>query len=144
VSGGSVGIGFAVPISTVQHVVPDLIAHGSYRHPSLMVTVAELGVEISPGQNTPQHGLLVTDMDRGGPAAQAGLQIAQAQRQGRRIVYVGGDIITAIDGQTVSTRDDLTLYLERNKLPGDSVTLTVYRDGNTQDISLTVGEQSGG
>ena len=143
VSGGSVGIGFAVPISAVQRVVPDLIAHGSYRHPSLMVTVAELGVEISPGQNTPQHGLLITAMDSGGPASQAGLQAAQAQRQGRRVVYVGGDIITAIDGKSVSTRDDLMLYLEKNTLPGDSVTLTISRDGKTQDVALTVGEQSG-
>ncbi len=144
VSGGSVGIGFAVPISTVQHVIPDLIAHGSYRHPSLLITVAELGVEISPGQNTPQHGLLITAMDNNSPAAQAGLQAAQAQRQGRRVVYVSGDIITAIDGQAVSSRDDLTLYLEKNTLPGDTVTLTIDRDGEVKDITVTVGEQSGG
>ena len=80
------------------------------------------------------------DLTPGGGAANAGLQRAQAQRQGRSIVYVGGDIITAINGQTLTTRDDLTLYLEANTRPGDTVLVTVVRSGQTIDVAVVVGE----
>lgn len=73
----------------------------------------------------------------------AGLKAAEAERQMRRVVYRGGDIITAIDGQPVTARDDLTLYLESHTLPGDTVTLTIVRDGTMQDITVTVGEFTG-
>ncbi len=142
-TGGSVGIGFAVPISAVRRVVPDLISYGYYRHPSLRIAVRELGYEVRPAEDGAQRGLLIVDLDPNGPAARAGLRAAIAQRQGRRIVYVGGDIITAIDGQPVATRDDLTLYLENNTVPGDSVTVTYERDGDLHDVQVTVGEYTG-
>jgi len=140
-SGGSVGIGFAVPISAVQRVVPDLIAYGRYRHPSLRIQVRELGYEVRPAANGPQRGLLIVALDPNGPAGQAGLQAAEVRRQGFSTVFVGGDIILAINGQEVHTRDDLTLYLEKNTLPGDTVTLTVSNvSGETRDVTVTVGE----
>jgi S1-C subfamily serine protease len=140
-SGGSVGIGFAVPISAVQRVVPDLIAYGRYRHPSLRIQVRELGYEVRPAADGPQRGLLIVALDPNGPAGQAGLQAAEVRRQGFRTVFVGGDIILAINGQEVHTRDDLTLYLEKYTLPGDTVTLTVSNvSGETRDVTVTVGE----
>jgi len=140
-SGGSVGIGFAVPISAVQRVVPDLIAYGRYRHPSLRVQVRELGYEVRPAADGPQRGLLIVALDPNGPAGQAGLQAAETRRQGFRTVFVGGDIILAINGEPVHTRDDLTLYLEKYTLPGDTVTLTVSNiSGETREVTVTVGE----
>lgn len=140
-SGGSVGIGFAVPISAVQRVVPDLIAYGRYRHPSLRVQVRELGYEVRPAADGPQRGLLIVALDPNGPAGQAGLQAAEVRRQGFRTVFVGGDIILAINGEPVHTRDDLTLYLEKHTLPGDTVTLTVSNlSGETHQVTVTVGE----
>lgn len=140
-SGGSVGIGFAVPISAVQRVVPDLIAYGRYRHPSLRVQVRELGYEVRPAAEGPQHGLLIVALDANGPAGQAGLQAAEARQQGFRRYFVGGDIILAINGEAVHTRDDLTLYLEKYTLPGDTVTLTVSNlAGETREVTVTVGE----
>ena len=139
-SGGSVGIGFAVPISTVRRVVPDLIAYGHYRHPSLRIAVRELGYEVQPPSDELQHGLLIVDLDPNGPAAKAGLQAAQMQRQGRRVVFVGGDIITAINGQPLRTRDELSLYLEEHTRPGDTVTLTVVNKDGERSVQLTVGE----
>ena len=140
-SGGSVGIGFAVPISAVQRVVPDLIAYGRYRHPSLRVQVRELGYEVRPAADGPQRGLLIVALDPNGPAGQAGLQAAEVRRQGFRTVFVGGDIILAINGEPVHTRDDLTLYLEKHTLPGDTVTLTVSNlSGETREVTVTVGE----
>jgi len=140
-SGGSVGIGFAVPISVVQRVVPDLIAYGRYRHPSLRVQVRELGYEVRPAADGPQHGLLIVALDANGPAEQAGLQAAEARQQGFRTYFVGGDIIVAINGEAVHTRDDLTLYLEKYALPGDTVTLTVSNiAGDTREVKVVVGE----
>lgn len=140
-SGGSVGIGFAVPISAVQRVVPDLIAYGRYRHPSLRVQVRELGYEVRPAAEGPQHGLLIVALDANGPAGQAGLQAAEARQQGFRRYFVGGDIILAINGEAVHTRDDLTLYLEKYTLPGDTVTLTVSNlAGETRTVTVVVGE----
>jgi S1-C subfamily serine protease len=139
-SGGSVGIGFAVPISTVSRVVPELIANGRYPHPSLLISVRELGYEVRPAQNGPQHGLLIVDLDANGPAAKAGLQAAQTRQQGFSTVFVGGDTITAIDSQPLTTRDDLALYLENHAAPGDTVTITYERDGQTHEVDLVVGE----
>ena len=56
-------------------------------------------------------------------------------------IFFGGDIITAIDGQPITTRDDLNLYLENHTRPGDVVTLTVSRGGQTLEVPCTVGEQ---
>jgi S1-C subfamily serine protease len=85
--------------------------------------------------------LLVQTVTRGGPAAQSGLhggdRIAQA---GMRRFYIGGDVITAIDGQKVSTQLDVNLALNK-KRPGDSVTVTVYRGGKKLDISVKLGER---
>ncbi len=139
-SGGSVGIGFAVPISTVRRVVPDLITYGYYRHPSLRIAVRELGYEVQPPSKSVQHGLLIVDLDPNGPAGRAGLQAAQVQRQGRRLVYVGGDIITAVNGQAVGTRDELMLYLEEHTRPGDTITLTVVNKDGERTVQVTVGE----
>lgn len=140
-SGGSVGIGFAVPVDIVARVVPALIADGFFPHPSLGVTVGELGDELRPSQNGPQRGLLIVGLQRNGAAAQGGLQAAEQQQRGFNRYFVGGDIIVAINDVPVYTRDDLTLYIEQNALPGDRVTVTVYRDGKERDFDLVVGQQ---
>lgn len=139
-SGGSVGIGFAVPISAVTRVVPELITNGRYPHPSLRIVVAELGYEVRPGENTPQYGLLITALDPAGPAGQAELRAAEQLRQNFSTVYRGGDILTAIDDQPLRTRDDLTLYLETHTAPGDAVQVTVFREGDSITVDLVVGE----
>ena len=141
-SGGSVGIGFAVPAHIVQRVAPVLIAQGRYPHPDLGATFWELGYEVRPSERGPSHGLLIVDVANGGAADQAGLRAAQRQRGGfGRVVLVGGDIITAIDGQPVQTRDEMTLYLEGNKRPGDTVTLTVVREGKEFTVDVALGER---
>ncbi len=140
-SGGSVGIGFAVPIEIVSRVIPALIAQGRYPHPSLGLTVVELGYEVRPAASGPQHGLLIVDLERGGSAQQAGLQAASVERTYRGTIFRGGDIITAINGQPIRTRDDLTLYLEGNTRPGDKVTVTISRGGETLEVPLVVGER---
>jgi S1-C subfamily serine protease len=140
-SGGSVGIGFAVPINVVKRVVPTLISGGHYAHPSLGLDTVELGTTIAPPQNGPQHGLLITQIASGGPAAKAGLRAASVTVQRRRYVVSGGDIIMAVDGKPVATQNGLLLAVEENHQPGDKVMLTVVRDGQTIRVTVTLGEQ---
>lgn len=139
-SGGSVGIGFAIPVNIINRVVPTLIAEGRYRHPSLGVRVSELGYELTPATGGPQRGLLIIEMVSGGAAANAGLEAAQIERRIGQIAFIGGDTIVALNGQPVETRNDLTLFLERNTRPGDTITVTIQRNGQTLDVPVIVGE----
>jgi S1-C subfamily serine protease len=140
-SGGSVGIGFAVPVNIIKQVIPSLIAQGHYTHPSLGVQVAEIGTEVSSNDNGIDHGLLIVQMDAGGAAEQGGLQAATISVRRGRYVVSGGDIITAIGGKPVATRNDLLLVLEENYRPGDSVEITIVRDGKTVNQTVTLGSE---
>jgi S1-C subfamily serine protease len=141
-SGGSVGIGFAVPSNVIARVVPVLISIGHFPHASLDATLVELGTELSPSQGEPSSGLLVAQLDAGGAGEKAGLQAATVQRQFGRLLVQGGDVIVAVDGHPVASRSDLQSYLENNHKPGDQVTLSVVRNGATMDVPLTLSEQS--
>lgn len=142
-SGGSVGIGFAVPVNVVKRVVPVLISKGSYPHPSLNIQVAELGTEVNPPQSGPVQGLLIIKITSNSSAAKAGLRAAQVTIQRRQYVYTGGDIITAIDGKAISTRTNLIVTLEESHQPGDTVQMTVSRDGQTLTLPVTLSAQRG-
>ena len=142
-SGASAGVGFAVPIDTIKRLLPDLLALGRYRHPWLGIRYA---YAIRPGfaerLNLPvDEGLLLVQLYRGGPLMQA--DVLGAQREiivGNQRVYVGGDILVAVDGNTITTLDALETYLEDNLRVGDTVTLTLMRDGNQFDLPIVLGE----
>lgn len=140
-TGASVGIGFAVPASVIQRVVPELIADGRYSHPDIGLQVAELGTEVTPGSDTVTRGLLIVDIDANGPADRAGLRAAQISARRGRYVFSGGDIIVALDGQPMYSRDDLLIYLEDHFRPGDSVTVTVMRDGQPREVQVVLGSR---
>ena len=141
-SGGSVGIGFAVPASVVKRVVPELIANGRYFHPDLGVQVAELGTEVSPGKDSQVRlGLLIVQLQPGSVAQQADLQPAEVFARRGRYVFSGGDIITAINEIPVVSRSDMLIYLEENFRPGDEITLTIYRDGQLISVPIVLGSR---
>ncbi|NLH06635.1 MAG: PDZ domain-containing protein [Chloroflexi bacterium] len=137
-SGGSVGIGFAVPSNAIARVVPELIANGRYAHPDLGLTVVELGTEVTPSDQT-RRGLLIAEIEANGPADRAGLRAARISRQGRRYIFTGGDIITAVGGEPVYSRSDMLIYLEENYRPGDEVTLTIVRGSETLEVPVVLG-----
>jgi S1-C subfamily serine protease len=142
-TGGNNGVGFAVPINTAKQVVPTLIKGENYEYAWLGISGATVGTEIIEGMNLPAdtHGALVIDVTKDGPADQAGLAgsdktlpVAGAELQ------IGGDVITAINGQPVEAMDDLISYLIQNTRPGDTVKLDVIRAGGQQEtISVTLG-----
>ncbi|MGA8872075.1 MAG: trypsin-like peptidase domain-containing protein [Candidatus Acidiferrales bacterium] len=140
-TGTSSGIGFAIPINTARRVAEDLITKGRVTH----ATLGAEGRAIWPGLADAlglgvKQGILIERVEPGGPAAQAGL------RGGDRIVLaglqqlrIGGDIVVAINGKPVTSQTDLNLLLNR-EWPGDTVTLTVVRNGKKIDIRVKLGE----
>jgi S1-C subfamily serine protease len=139
-SGGSVGIGFAVPVDTLKRVLPDLIANGRYQHPSLGFNAYEINSDLAEALTLPvEKGLLVAQLQSGGAAEKAGLKGAtQRARVYGSTLLIGGDILTAIDDKPINTTDDMTIYLENNKRPGDTVKLTILRDGKPMELTATL------
>jgi S1-C subfamily serine protease len=87
-----------------------------------------------------EQGAYVSSLTDGGPAQAAGLRATtETISQDGRQVEVGGDVITAIDGQPVKTFDDVLVYLTLQTSPGQNVTLTILRDGQYQDLTLRLG-----
>jgi S1-C subfamily serine protease len=130
-SGASAGIGFAVPIATARRVVPQLIEHGRYTPPSLGIrTDARVGRLIL--RQLRQQGVLILGIDPDSGADAAGLLPTRRGSGGRIIV---GDIITGLDGEAVTSHDDLLALLDR-RAPGDTVTLTIRRDNRTLEVQI--------
>jgi serine protease Do len=135
------GVGFAIPSNIVSRVVPSLISTGSYEHPYIGISGTTLTPDLAQAMNLPssQRGALVVTVASGGPAAQAGLQASNTQVDiNGSTEQVGGDVITAINGQTVNTMDELIAYLADNTSVGQTITLTILRNGNQQTVSLTL------
>ena len=147
-SGSSAGIGFAVSANTVWRVVPELIARGHYPHPWLGVEMASLTPSTADVlreagmDDVTDAGLLVLEVVRGGPADKAGIRGgSRVARIGRYRVPVDGDIIIGIGGQPVEDYQALTVYLETETAIGDTVELTVLRDGKELVVPLTLEEE---
>lgn len=137
-TGGSVGIGFAVPVNIVKRIVPSLISTGRYAHPTLSVEVVELGTEVRLSANPNQRGLLIIGIVPGSSVERAGLRAADVRIQRGRYVITGGDIITAVNGIPIETRNDLFLTLAENFQPGDEVELSLLRDGQPFSQRVTL------
>jgi serine protease Do len=141
------GIGFAIPSAIVQKVVPVLIRDGQYAHPYIGISGTSLTSELAGAMDleASQRGVLVVDVTSGSPAEKAGLRGSdnQVDIEGQQ-VRVGGDVIVAVDGspdgdrQTVNEFGDLVTYLARHTEVGQTITLTILRDGKEQTVDLTL------
>jgi S1-C subfamily serine protease len=147
-SRASAGIGFAVSANTVRRVVPELISRGYYPHPwlgtqMLPLTPALAKVFREADMQVPvDKGLLVIEAVRGAPAARAGIRGGgRLARIGRYQVPLDGDIIVAINGEPVDDFEELTVYLETKTRVGDTVDVTIIRDGQEQTVSVMLGER---
>ena len=131
-SGASVGIGFAIPVDEIARVIPKLIAEGKLIRP-------ELGIQAAPAQFNASlklpDGVAVAGLIKGGGAEAAGIR---AFRRGTAGDVVAGDIITALDGRPVTSLDELLEALE-NHQPGDTVPVSLLREGNKIDVSVRLG-----
>jgi serine protease Do len=135
------GIGFAIPSVIVQKVVPALIDTGQYDHSLLGLSGATLTPDLAEamGLDSDQRGVLVAEVTSGGPADKAGLHGSDrdAEIEGQQM-RVGGDVIVAIDGQPVKEFDDIVIYLARSTEVGQTVTLTVLRQGEEMQVQATL------
>jgi S1-C subfamily serine protease len=137
-SGGSDGIGFAIPSKTVESIVPQIIADGSVEHAYLGVGVAEISQSVADELGIPA-GVELTDVREGGPAAEAGLEAAtgSATVDGQSFP-TGGDVITSVDGKAIKTGAELQTAVDA-KRPGDSISITYTRDGQSHTVEITLG-----
>lgn len=143
-SGSSSGVGFAIPAEIVSKVVPSLISSGSYSHPYLGISGTDMNPDIAQAMNLPSNtrGALIEQVSPGGPAANANLQGSNTTVTINGVQgTVGGDIITAIDGQTMNNMSDIIAYLAIHAQVGQTVTLTILRDGKTQTVNVTLGSR---
>jgi S1-C subfamily serine protease len=138
-NGGNIGIGFAMPINRAKLMLDDLQA--GRKRPRLGVSVVPVAGDYADALNLPtQGGLLITDVERGSAADRAGLRGGRQTVQiGNAQLNVGGDLIMAIDGQPVERGDAISRSLAR-KHAGDSVELTIFRDGRTLNIRVKLDE----
>ncbi len=132
------GVGFAIPVSIVKRVVPDLIKQGKHNWSWLGVSGGNVNPTLVKAMNLPvDRGAYISQVVSGGPADKAGLVGSKRNVEvGGRLAETGGDIITAIDGLPVSSFDDILIYIALQTSPGQTVKLTVLRGGKTLDIPL--------
>jgi putative serine protease PepD len=141
-SGGSVGVGFAVPINTAKRVIPDLIKRGYVARPYLGITGLPIVPALAQALKLPfQEGIMVVEVTPGSPAQRAGIRGAdRAVQVGNMIVRVGGDIITEIDQVKVRTFEELSALID-DKQPGDTVALTFNRQGKLNVVEVRLRER---
>jgi S1-C subfamily serine protease len=129
-SGASVGIGFAIPVDTVNLVVPQLTRFGKVSRPGLGVQVAEDQMARQLGL----AGVLIVEVAPNSSAARAGLRPTRRDPTGSVRL---GDVIVEVDGKSVGSTDDLFLILEQYRV-GDTVVVTVVRDGRRERFKVTL------
>ncbi|MDR0452569.1 MAG: trypsin-like peptidase domain-containing protein, partial [Treponema sp.] len=141
-SGGSIGIGFAVPVNTAKRVVAELIEHGRVRRGWIDASVVQLFPALVRYAKLPVNsGLLVSRTKRNGFAEQAGLrQGSEPIRYGSSVIYLGGDIITRVDGMKVDSLADFYSALEDNK-PGQKVAVEILRGERTVNLEITLADR---
>jgi len=134
------GVGFSVSINLVKRIVPFLIRDGKYSYPYLGISSdSNLSLDQIEALGLSTYtGAYVVSVTAGGPADQAGIQAGDKPTRFDNL-NAGGDLITAFDGKPVSTFDSLLSYLLTSKSPGDAVVLTILRDGQTMDVTVTLG-----
>lgn len=142
-SGGSVGIGFAVPINTAKRVVSELLQYGKVRRGWIDATFVQLFPALVNYAKLPlESGLLISRLRSGSSAEQAGLrQGSEAVRYGSSIIYLGGDILTRVDGLEINSIADLYSALEDNK-PGEKILIEVNRAGKTIQMSIVLSDRA--
>jgi S1-C subfamily serine protease len=139
------GVGFAIPVNAVKRVAPQLIETGSVSYPYLGVTVDDRfsTAELAAALQLPvDHGVLISAVTPDGPADQAGLRGGDQETRVRGVpVQTGGDIIIAMDGNSLRDFDAMITYLVNNTKVGQVVTLTILRDGKEQQVQVKLGER---
>jgi S1-C subfamily serine protease len=137
----SAGIGFAIPISTAKAVLEDFMRYGRIRRPSLDIVTLPIGPDEAAQIGLPaDYGILIERVLPGGAAQQAGLRGGnQLAYKGNEQVMLGGDLIVDLDGQAITTPQDLSRALNAHHA-GDTVVLTIYRGQQRMNVKVTLSD----
>ena len=122
---GIEGMGFAIPINSTLDIYESLIKYGKVKRPYIGIGGIDLDEQTAKYYNFP-IGIYVKKIEASSPASSSSLKV--------------GDVITKVDGNDVSTVNELTKYIESKNI-GDKVTLSVYRNNENTDVEITLGEQ---
>lgn len=132
-TGTNSGVGFSIPVNAVKRIVPVLIDEGAYIYPYLGVRMLSLTLDLQQELELDRiGGAYLTEVSPGSPAADAGLV---------GVAGPGGDLVVAINGEPVTSSDDLISYLVFETQVGQTVDLTVLRDGEEITVPVTLGER---
>jgi S1-C subfamily serine protease len=140
-SNQSAGIGFAIPINTAKAVLNDLITTGTVKRPSLGIASLPIGPELAQEMGLPaDYGILILRVAPGGAADKAGLKGGTERAYlGNTPIMLGGDLIVAIDADTIGDQQDLAAVMNKHR-SGDTVNVTVYRGKRKMTVRLVLGE----
>ena len=131
------GIGFAIPSDTITKIVPILIEKGYYPHPYLGLVFGTLTSDLAQDNGIPLNlkGVYVDRITENGPADKAGIHGNTTDQYLKKHL---GDVIIAVDGHNITKRDDLINYIGENKIAGNDLTLTLFRNGHAIDLKATL------
>ena len=141
-SGGSVGIGFAIPGNTAKRIIPQLISKGFVSYPYIGATVQTMFPDFAKFLKlNVESGAMIIEAVPGGPADKAGLKGGNRQVQvGNTLLVVGGDVIVRIDQVEVKDAEGAIRHIREKKI-GDTVTVTIVRVGKTREVKVTLQER---
>src|SRR6201996_7054038 len=137
---GNVGIGFAIPINTAKEVISELETKGTVEHAYLGITGGTITPQLAEAVNLPvKEGGLIPWVDRGAPAARAGLKGGSTEATiGGEPVTLGGDVITEAEGEKITNMEQIIELVSQKKV-GDKMTIKYLRDGKEQTATVTLG-----
>ena len=139
-TGTNSGVGFSIPVNAVRRVIPALIAEGVYHYPYMGISMTELDLATQTALGLPQsQGAYVTDVVANAPAEAAGMRASDFSQTGD--LLPGGDLIIAVNDQPINNPDDLISFLVFETEVGQTINLTVIRDGEQIEVPLTLGER---
>lgn len=135
------GVGFAIPVSIIKRVVPDLIEKGKHEWAWLGVRGGSLNPLVREAMKLEvDKGAYIAEVITGGPSAKAGLRGSKETiTVNGREIEIGGDVIIAVNGKAIRSFDDLLIFVSLEGNPGDTVVLTVLRDGKTIEVEVVLG-----
>jgi S1-C subfamily serine protease len=139
---GSTGVGFAIPSNTILREIGFLINTGSYnQHPWLGIIATDMTYSIAQKMNiNVTYGVLITQVTTGGPTSKAGLRgYTSIASVAGSSVYIGGDVIIAINEIRIIDMDGLLTCLEENTLPNQTINMTIVRNGIKMNVSILLG-----
>jgi S1-C subfamily serine protease len=141
-SGGNIGIGFAVPVNTAKKIIPDLISEGRVRRPYVRLYGYEITKELAEALDLPvDHGFLIARVQADDSFGQAGIHGGrQAYLVGNSMMILGGDILAEVDGQPIKEKPQLDRIID-NKKPGEVVTVKIYRQNRLMTLRVPLIER---